>query len=80
MIDAGIFKPADAEYLERAQRVVPPVRNLKLPMPKGRRDRYPDDPEKVVELASRYGLDSTFQRLLKALGTMAAPAARVTKR
>lgn len=44
MLDAGIFRPPDAEYLEKALRIVPPVADLKLKVPAGRRKKYPDDP------------------------------------
>lgn len=67
MLDAGIFRDADAEYLEKAQRAVPPVRTLKLKVPRGRRDRYPEQPEKMAELGRRYGVASSFERLVTAL-------------
>jgi 5'-3' exonuclease len=67
MLEAGIFRPADAEYLEKAGRIVPPVTDLKIDVPRGRRDRYPDDPARVEELGKRYGIESSFQRLQKAL-------------
>jgi 5'-3' exonuclease len=67
MLEAGIFRPADAEYLEKAGRIVPPVTDLKIDVPRGRRDRYPDDPARVEELGKRHGIESSFQRLQKAL-------------
>ncbi|TMC93746.1 MAG: flap endonuclease [Chloroflexi bacterium] len=67
MIDAGVFRNADAEYLQKAQKVVPPVTTLDLPLPKGRRDRYPAEPEIVAEIARRYGVGSSLDRLVKAL-------------
>jgi 5'-3' exonuclease len=67
MLEAGIFRAADAEYLEKASRIVPPVTDLKIDVPPGRRDRYPDDPARVEELGKRYGITSSFERLLKAL-------------
>jgi 5'-3' exonuclease len=67
MLEAGIFRPADAEYLEKAGRIVPPVTDLKIDVPRGRRDRYPDDPARVEELGKRYGIESSFQRLQKAI-------------
>ena len=72
MLEAGIFRTADAEYLERAMRVVPPVADLKLEVPKGRRAKYPEDPSRVDELARRYGVASPFERLVKALESMPA--------
>src|SRR5260370_27848673 len=53
MLDAKIFRSADAEYLERAQRVVPPVRDLKIKVPRGRREPYPDPPRKGGEPGTR---------------------------
>ena len=67
MLDAGVFGNADADYLKKAQRVVPPVANLKFPVPKGRRARYPAEPEIVQEIARRYGVGSSLERLVKAL-------------
>jgi 5'-3' exonuclease len=67
MLDAGIFRAADAEYLDKASRIVPPVTDLKIEVPSGRRDRWPDDPARVEELGKRYGVASSFQRLLTAL-------------
>jgi 5'-3' exonuclease len=72
MLEAGIFRDSDAEYLEKAQRVVAPVTDLEIKVPRGRRDRYPDDPAKVAQLAKRYGVASSFERLIKALGSMPA--------
>ena len=78
MLDAGVFRSADAEYLRKAQKVVPPVTTLDLPLPRGRRDRYPVEPELVAEISRRYGIDSSQQRLIKALNGMpsAAPGKR----
>jgi 5'-3' exonuclease len=70
MLEAGIFRPTDAEYLEKARRIVPPVTDLKIEVPRGRRDKWPDDPARVEELGGRYGIQSSFQRLFKALALM----------
>ena len=70
MLEAGIFRTADAEYLEKAARLVPPVTSLGLEVPRGRRDRYPDDPAQVEALGKRYGVASSFQRLLTALASI----------
>src|SRR5579864_2342737 len=67
MLEAGIFRASDAEYLEKAQRVVPPVADLKIDLPRGRRDRWPEHPKKVEELGAKYGIASSFERLVKAL-------------
>jgi 5'-3' exonuclease len=70
MLEAGVFRSADAEYLKRASKVVPPVGDLKIKVPRGRRQRWPDDPAGVEELGRRYGIASSFERLLKALRSM----------
>ena len=67
LVASGRLSAADRDYVERARRVVTPVTDLPLDLPPGRRERYPADPERVVELARRYGLGGPFERLLKAL-------------
>ncbi len=67
MLDAGIFRDADADYLKKAMKAVPPVTDLKLTVPKGRRSRYPVEPEVVEEIARRYGVKSSLDRLVTAL-------------
>jgi 5'-3' exonuclease len=61
------LSPSDRDYLARAGRVVPPVADLPVELPPGRRDHYPADAARVVELAAKHGLNSPFERLLKAL-------------
>lgn len=70
MLEAGIFRAADAEYLDKARRIVPPVSDLEIEVPRGLRDRWPDDPARVEELGRRYGIASSFERLLKALASV----------
>jgi 5'-3' exonuclease len=77
MLEAGVFRSSDAEYLEKVQRLVPPVTDLKIEVPRGRRDRYPEDPARAEELGRRYGVASSIERLVKALASM--PPADVTK-
>jgi 5'-3' exonuclease len=72
MLEAGVFRASDAEYLEKARRVVAPVTDLKIKVPRGRRDRYPDDPARAEELGRRYGVTSSIERLTKALASMPA--------
>ena len=69
MLEAGVFRNANADYLEKALRVVPPVSDLPIEVPRGRRDRYPEHPKKVAELGEKYGIDSSLERLIKALGS-----------
>jgi hypothetical protein len=47
--------------------VVPPVADIPVELPQGRREAYPVDADRVVDLAARYRLDSSFERLLRAL-------------
>ena len=70
MLEAGVFKAADAEYLKKALRVVAPVTDLKIKVPRGRRDRWPEHPELVNEIGKQYGVASSFDRVLKALALM----------
>ena len=67
MLDAGIFSAADSAYLANALKVVPPRVDLELPLPTGRRSKYPAEPEVVEEIAKRYGVGSSLQRLITAL-------------
>src|SRR5579864_1521862 len=71
MLQAGVFRNTNADYLRNALRVVPPVADLPLEVPRGRRDRYPDDPVKVEKLGQKYGISNNLERLVTALGTMA---------
>lgn len=70
MLEAGVFRSADAAYLEKASRVVPPVSDLKLEVTRGRRDRYPDDPKAVEKLGKKYGVSGSLNRLIEALKKM----------
>ena len=73
MLEAGVFRnPEHADYLRKALKVVPPVRDLKIKVPRGRRARYPAEPEIVAELAKRYGIGNNLERLVEALKVMPA--------
>ena len=79
MLEAGVFRNEEhADYLRRALKVVPPVRDLPIEVPRGRRDKYPEDPQQVEQLAKRYGIENNFERLIKALNSqlLGATAAR----
>ena len=74
MLEAGVFpRASDAEYLEKVQRLVPPVGDLKIKVPRGRRDKYPEDPKRAEDLGRRYGITSSIDRLVKALAAMPPP-------
>jgi len=72
LLASGRLRESEREYLARARRVVPPVTDLPIGLPAGRRDRYPADPEGVVMLAGRYGLTGSFERILRALPLLTA--------
>jgi 5'-3' exonuclease len=59
------------EYLAAAMRVVPPVPDLPIELPPGRRDAYPVDGERLTALTERLGLGSATERLLAALAALA---------
>jgi 5'-3' exonuclease len=64
LLASGRLSDADRDYVDRARRVVPPVADLPVELPPGRR---PADRERAEALATRYGLRSPLERLLKAL-------------
>jgi 5'-3' exonuclease len=72
LLASGRLRDTERDYVERALRVVPPVADLPLALPAGRRSSYPADPERVVELAARHGLAGAFERLLRALPLLSA--------
>src|SRR5579862_834649 len=57
----------DQDYLARAMQVVPPVPDLPIDLPLGRRSHYPDDPEALNTLMAEYGLQAAASRLVEAL-------------
>jgi 5'-3' exonuclease len=72
LLEQARLRDSDREYLARAARVVPPVADIPVPLPEGRREAYPVDAARVVQLASRYGLNGAFERLLRAVPKLAA--------
>jgi len=63
---------ADREYLEAAMRVVPPVDDLPIELPAGRRDSYPVDEAAMQALAERYDVRDACARLVSALRRLAS--------
>lgn len=61
------LRDGDREYLENAMRVVPPVADLPIALPAGRRDAYPESEEAMQSLAARYGVREPCDRLVSAL-------------
>ncbi len=67
LLREGRLSDADRDYVQRALKVVQPVEDIPLDLPEGRRASYPAEPARLVELAERNGLQSSCDRLLKAL-------------
>jgi 5'-3' exonuclease len=66
LLASGRLREADREYLERARRVVLPVRDLPVELPPPQ-SRLPADPERLDALGRRYGLEAAVGRLRAAL-------------
>jgi 5'-3' exonuclease len=60
------LRDADREYLENAIKIVPPVDDLPIELPAGRRDSYPVDGVTMDSLSERYGVRDACARLLAA--------------
>jgi 5'-3' exonuclease len=69
------LRDADRDYLERAVRVVAPVTDLPIALPRGRRHPYPADEAATRSLVARHGARESGARLLTALNGL--PAERV---
>jgi 5'-3' exonuclease len=67
ILEARRLSEHDQDYLTRALRVVPPVPDLSIDLPPGRRDRYPDDPAALNTLMADHGLQAASSRLVEAL-------------
>jgi 5'-3' exonuclease len=67
LLESGKLSAADADYVRRALEVVKPGSAIPVPVPQGRREKYPDEPERLVELSAELGLDSSLNKLLQAL-------------
>jgi 5'-3' exonuclease len=67
ILEAHRLSEHDQDYLSRALRVVPPVSDLSIDLPRGRRDRYPDDPSALNTLMAEHGLQAASSRLVEAL-------------
>ena len=69
------FSDADRTYLERASRIVPPVADLPIPLPSGRRAAYPADERAMRALAAKYGVEDASARLVLAAERLATTPA-----
>ena len=70
IIAGSRLSDSDKDYLRRAYEVVRPVTRVPVQLPEGRRSSYPVDPERLVELSARNGLDGSAGRILKALSRL----------
>jgi 5'-3' exonuclease len=70
---------AARDYLDRAHGVVQVVRDVVLPEHDDRIPAAPRDPDSLVELSQRWGLDSPFNRLLDAMSKTVAKAQATTE-
>ena len=68
MLAAGALRERDADYLRRALRVGRPTGEIRLSLPEPSLPRSPADPGRLVDLSREHGLDSSIDRLLRALG------------
>jgi 5'-3' exonuclease len=66
------LRPADREYLEAAMTVVPPVDDLPIELPPGRRDAYPANPPALRALAAQHHAEDPVNRMLSALTSLAS--------
>lgn len=66
------LREADREYLANAMRVVPPVADLPIALPSGRRDAYPEHETVMQSLAAGYGVRRSCDRLLTAVAALAS--------
>lgn len=69
------FSDADRTYLERAMNIVPPVADLPIPLPLGRRAAYPADARATQALTAEYGVGEASARLIAAARRLAATPA-----
>jgi 5'-3' exonuclease len=67
MLADGRLPEHQRDYLARAARVVPPVRDLPVALPQGRRPSYPADAPRLAALTEEHGLTSASERLVQAL-------------
>jgi 5'-3' exonuclease len=65
----GALSDQAREYLARALRVVPPVADLPVALPEGRRASYPVHPDELAALAEAHGVKSVSDRLVAVLST-----------
>jgi 5'-3' exonuclease len=70
ILASGRLSEEERDYLTRARRVVMLVSDLPVPLPGGRRERYPVDRHRLTCLSQEYGVEGPVRRLLGALSRM----------
>ena len=70
----GRLTAEQRDYVLRAWRVVRPVTEVPVPLPAGRRDRYPADPSALAALVAANGHGNTFDRVVAAANQVLAGA------
>jgi 5'-3' exonuclease len=65
------LRSADREYLQAAITVVRPVDDLRVALPRGQRDAYPNNEAALRSLAARHNAEDSVDRLLTALTSLA---------
>jgi hypothetical protein len=66
------LRDADREYLENAVKVVPPVDDLPIELPAGRRESYPADKPRMDAIAARYDVHNACMRFVGATRSLAS--------
>jgi 5'-3' exonuclease len=67
ILSDGALSDAAREYLARALRVVPPVADLPVALPEGRRASYPAHPDQLAALSETHGIRAAGDRLVAVL-------------
>lgn len=70
VLEAGVLGSADSDYLRRAWQVIRTPEWANVPLPAGRRDSYPADPERLRELSEELSLGASAARLVDVLGSL----------
>jgi len=68
----GSLNERDRDYVERAIRVVPPVTDVPVALPEGRRGAYPVDGKRLAALTAEHGLENASGHLVHALESSAS--------
>lgn len=71
------LRDTDRDYLAKAMKVVPPVANLPIALPAGRRGAYPANEAATQSLVAQHGLQEGYDRLVAALLALSPTGASV---